>query len=160
MYRPCSFVLFISGVPSAYHCVISLILSNHSKKFIFTARKRSLGQDNVFTPVCHSVHRGCLHPGGSAYRGDLHPGASCIWEGWTDPRPPSDAMGYGQQCIRYASYWNALFFILRYVHHCNSHNGQNKIITDRYSQFLRGFLSEYFFSPPNILIIGLQVGHG
>ena len=24
---------------------------------IFTARKRSLGQDNVFTPVCHSVHR-------------------------------------------------------------------------------------------------------
>ena len=23
-----------------------------------TARKRSLGQDNVFTPVCHSVHRG------------------------------------------------------------------------------------------------------
>ena len=25
---------------------------------IFTARKRSLGQGNVFTPVCHSVHRG------------------------------------------------------------------------------------------------------
>ena len=47
----------------------------------FTARKRSLGQGNVFTPVCHSVHRGgvsfpacitghmndqgCLHRGGS-----------------------------------------------------------------------------------------------
>ena len=29
---------------------------NYSK--IFTARKRSLGQGNVFTPVCHSVHRG------------------------------------------------------------------------------------------------------
>ena len=28
---------------------------------IFTARKRSLGQGNVFTSVCHSVHRGwCL----------------------------------------------------------------------------------------------------
>ena len=30
-----------------------------------TARKRSLGQGNVFTPVCHSVHRGkgvCLTP--------------------------------------------------------------------------------------------------
>ena len=26
--------------------------------FIFTARKRSLGQGNIFTPVCHSVHRG------------------------------------------------------------------------------------------------------
>ena len=29
------------------------------KKNIFiTARKRSLGQGNIFTPVCHSVHRG------------------------------------------------------------------------------------------------------
>ena len=25
---------------------------------IFTARKRSLGQGNIFAPVCHSVHRG------------------------------------------------------------------------------------------------------
>ena len=25
---------------------------------IITARKRSLRQGNVFTPVCHSVHRG------------------------------------------------------------------------------------------------------
>ena len=25
-----------------------------------TARKRSLGQGNVFTPACDSVHRGCL----------------------------------------------------------------------------------------------------
>ena len=25
---------------------------------IFTARKRSLGQSNVFTPVCHSAHGG------------------------------------------------------------------------------------------------------
>ena len=25
---------------------------------IFTARKRSLGQGNIFTPVCHSVHGG------------------------------------------------------------------------------------------------------
>ena len=35
---------------------------------VFIARKRSLGQGNVFTPVCHSVHRR-----GSAFRGDLHP---------------------------------------------------------------------------------------
>ena len=28
---------------------------------IFTARKRSLGQGNIFAPVCHSVHKGvCL----------------------------------------------------------------------------------------------------
>ena len=29
---------------------------------IITARKRSLGQGNVFTPVCHSVHRGSAQP--------------------------------------------------------------------------------------------------
>ena len=28
---------------------------------IITARKRSLGQGNIFTPVCHSVHRGGGH---------------------------------------------------------------------------------------------------
>ena len=28
------------------------------KADIFTARKRSLGQGNVFTRMCHSVHRG------------------------------------------------------------------------------------------------------
>ena len=27
---------------------------------LITARKRSLGQGNIFTPVCHSVHRGVL----------------------------------------------------------------------------------------------------
>ena len=33
-------------------------------KAIITARKRSLGQGNMFTPVCHSVHRGvCLVEG-------------------------------------------------------------------------------------------------
>ena len=36
---------------------------------VFTARKRSLGQGNIFTPVCHSVHggggvRGCSRGGG------------------------------------------------------------------------------------------------
>ena len=25
---------------------------------LFTVRKRSLGQGNIFAPVCHSVHRG------------------------------------------------------------------------------------------------------
>ena len=41
---------------------------------IFTARKRSLGQGNIFAPVCHSVHGGgCLLPGGG---GVLAPGGS------------------------------------------------------------------------------------
>ena len=33
------------------------MVSNNSLR-IFTARNRSLGQGNVFTPVCHSVHKG------------------------------------------------------------------------------------------------------
>ena len=50
----------------------------HGQQFFVTARKRSLGQGNVFTPVCHSVHRGvCIWEGqhleGSASRG------VCIW---------------------------------------------------------------------------------
>ena len=57
-----------------------------------TARQRRLGQGNVFTPVCHSVHRGgglhpgglhlggclllggCLHLGGGLHPGVPHPG--------------------------------------------------------------------------------------
>ena len=37
------------------------------ENYIITARKRSLGQGNIFTPVCHSVHRGgtcVVAPGG------------------------------------------------------------------------------------------------
>ena len=34
----------------------------HSElQYFITARKRSLGQGNIFTPVCHSVHRGGMH---------------------------------------------------------------------------------------------------
>ena len=29
---------------------------------MITAHKRSLGEGNVFTPVCHSVHRAGAHP--------------------------------------------------------------------------------------------------
>ena len=36
-------------------------------RYIFIARKRSLGQGNIFTPVCHSVQRGVcvVAPGGA-----------------------------------------------------------------------------------------------
>ena len=74
----------------------------HADWSIFTARKRSLGQGNIFAPVCHSVHRGiCLSafwdttPPRSRYlpRDQVPPGA--------DPpgRPPYavHAGRYGQQ---------------------------------------------------------------
>ena len=94
---------------------------------IFNARKRSLGQGNVFTPVCHSVHRG---------EGGLSNPPMQIPQGWADPldaepprcrppglgRPPAgwaDPQRAGQTphpppirstSGRYASYWNAYLF--------------------------------------------------
>ena len=55
---------------------------------LYTARKRSLGQDNIFTPVCHSV------PGGSGPGGSLVPGGS----------------GLGGLLL--ASYWNAFLLFI------------------------------------------------
>ena len=42
---------------------------------LITARKRSLGQGNIFTPVCHSVHKGGM-PGCSGGHAWL------LWGGW------------------------------------------------------------------------------
>ena len=36
----------------------SIVSSTDRDSALITARKRSLGQGNIFTPVCHSVHRG------------------------------------------------------------------------------------------------------
>ena len=63
---------------------------------IVTARKRSLGQGNVFTPVCHSVHRGGHCPsmhhrshgrGVSVQGGSLSRRVS-VWGVWTEPPLP------------------------------------------------------------------------
>ena len=63
---------------------------------IITARKRSLGQGNIFTPVCHSVHRvgsasvhaGIPPPQDHAPQGTMHPPVPCT------PRdhPPPETM--------------------------------------------------------------------
>ena len=73
---------------------------------IFTAGKRSLGQGNIFTNVCHYVHRGSLHPvglhpHGSASRGKF--GGICIQRGWADP---TEHYGIWLTSGWYASYWN------------------------------------------------------
>ena len=51
-----------------------------------TACKRSLGQGNIFTTVCHSVHGGCLVPGGSGPVGA--PGS------WGVPGPEAGMPGH------------------------------------------------------------------
>ena len=42
-------------------------------KVIFTARKRSLGQGNIFAPVCHSVYRGGVPDTTQSPRDQVHP---------------------------------------------------------------------------------------
>ena len=47
--------------------LMSLIVLLMSSMNVITARKRSLGQGNIFTPVCHSVQRGsCVVAGEGA----------------------------------------------------------------------------------------------
>ena len=91
---------------------------------IITARKRSLGQGNIFTGVCLSTggssSGGSLCPGWSLSRGvyiqgglcpirDLCPGGSLSWGSLsrvTSVRETPRMVKSG----RYASYWNAFLF--------------------------------------------------
>ena len=61
------------------------ILTRKMSNLIFTARKRSFGQGNIFTSVCLSTGGGVPCPGGSLsgvlYPGDLCPGVSV--QGWS-----------------------------------------------------------------------------
>ena len=100
----------------------------------FTARKRSLGQGNIFTPVCHSVHRGgCLpqcmlgyHPPGSTTPGKHTPlgstphGKHTPWEAHTPAPSPQEAHTPPRRRAyweiwstrgRYTSYRNAILFL-------------------------------------------------
>ena len=68
-------------------------------KGIFTVRKRSLGQGNIFKSVCHSVHRrgawfwgvpgpgGCLVPGGVPGPGRYLVPGECLVQGEGVPGP-------------------------------------------------------------------------
>ena len=77
---------------------------------MFTARKRSLGQGNVFTPVCHSVHiEGGLLPSMHHRSHDL----GCASRGVR--QTPPRYMGYYvilSTSGRYASYWNTFLHIV------------------------------------------------
>ena len=69
------------------------VASGTVRIIIITARKRSLGQGNIFTPVCHSVHRGGKMPGprgvpgGCLLPGGLLPGGrgACSGDGGEVP---------------------------------------------------------------------------
>ena len=91
---------------------------------IFTARKRSLGQGNIFAPVCHSVPRGVYLPRGCTYTpwagtplplgrytppprqvhppGHVHPSPGQVHPQQAHPRAGTPPWSF---CWRYASYW-------------------------------------------------------
>ena len=103
-----------------YYAVYFFVLANTSSTILFYYRpQRSCGK--VFTPVCHSVHRGwvCLadtplgrHPtlGRHPPPGRPSLGGHPIWADTTSRGkhlpPPADGNCSG----RYASYWNAFLF--------------------------------------------------
>ena len=126
------------------------------KLLIITVRKRSLGQDNVFTPVCHSLHRGGFIPacnGGGGGGGQTPPGHTSPRQtpsgqthpqadtpGQTPPptrRPLKQAVCILLECILVLNYFqNLLFPSLHFVirHHafgatCNVSHKIHRILT-------------------------------
>ena len=68
----------LDNVPGAPTNVVKIYILSTKLGKIFTTRKRSLGRGNIFTPVCHSVHRGGMRgwsQGGHAWL--LLGGAMC-----------------------------------------------------------------------------------
>ena len=63
----------------------SLASGRMPRGLIITSHIRSMGQGNVFTCVCHSVHTSGLHLGGGCIWGCIH--LDCIWM----YPPPSEA---------------------------------------------------------------------
>ena len=93
-----------SEIPS-----ISLI----SKIFFFTARKRSLGQGNIFSSMCQEF---CPRGGGLADQAPRGPGIP-LEQSPQDQIPPDQPPPLCSACWeirstsgRYASYWNAILF--------------------------------------------------
>ena len=76
-------------------------------------------QGNVFTPVCHSVHRGCVYP--KMHWGRHPPGQTYPSMHWgrhipvcTGADTPTH-LPESHCCGLYASYWNAFLSVKRFV---------------------------------------------
>ena len=106
------------------------------RQLIITARKQSLGQDNIFRSVCHEF---CPRGGGGQYLGRYPPGPGTPSRAGTPPgtryppgrytprrtrypragTPPSSACWEIRATSgRYASYWNAYLFGKVFADYC------------------------------------------
>ena len=86
------------------------LLQFHSKKFrLFTARKRSLGQDNIFIGVCQEF---CSQAGSASLHAGIPPPREQTPPGSRHPPTPQWKACWEIQSTsgRYASYWNAFLF--------------------------------------------------
>ena len=95
----------------------------NSVQFFITARKRSLGQGNIFAPVCHSVQGGVpgqVPPGTRYTPGDqVHtpsgpgtPPQDQVPARQVHPLRSSACWEIRATSGRYASYWNAILYFL------------------------------------------------
>ena len=121
-----SFVRPMDNGPNQYQLVLLQIFISSSNFFI-TARKRSLGQGNMFTGVCLSTWGvpapgvpalgeclilgvpglgRCLLLGGCLLRWVWSKGDACSQRVCLVETPPPD----GHCCGRYESYWNAVLY--------------------------------------------------
>ena len=88
---------------------------------VFLPPARKLGQGNVFTGVCHSVHRGgcaSVHAGippGTSPPGPGPPGADPPQPGTPQQQTPRSRACWEIRSTngRYASYWNAILLCLQ-----------------------------------------------
>ena len=75
----------------------------HYTSAVITARKRSLGQGNIFAPVCHSVHRGVsgqVHPPGQVHPRQVHPLGKYTPRAGTPPgQVPTRQVHLSHQCM-------------------------------------------------------------
>ena len=87
--------MFLSTVRNVYQVGTPIYrctpCSDRKEKYIFTARKRSLGQGDIFTPVCHSVHGG----GVAWFWGGTAPGGGLVLGGCLVEDPPGTATAAG-----------------------------------------------------------------
>ena len=108
--RPSTFLKLNNRFIAIQH-IFAVFLSLHYnvQSLIFTARKRSLGQGNAFTGICHSFCpegggftaciTGHMTGGSASRRGTLGRPPGPAYRGRGNPAPPEtwDTTGYGQQ---------------------------------------------------------------
>ena len=115
---------------------------------IFTARKRSLGQGNIFTPVCHSVHRGGLPQCMMGYPPDqapsLGPGTP------PDQAPPWPGIPLGDtvngRAVRILLECNLVAVAIAIpIHPIEKNRNRNRVINIRCEWTFNGYLTLRLF---------------